>query len=56
MKLQKQPNRKVKGKEYYRWAVVIPPSTIESLGWKEDQELEPKVQGKKLIIEPSSKV
>lgn len=53
MKLQKQKTREVKGKEYHRWTVVIPPDEIEKLGWKEGEELQPKAQGKKLIIEPS---
>ncbi len=53
MRLQKQRTREAKGKQYYRWTVVIPPSEIDSLGWKEGQELEPKTSGHKLIIEPS---
>ena len=53
MRLQKQRTREVKGKEYYRWTVVIPPAEIDSLGWKEGQELEPKTSGQKLIIEPT---
>jgi hypothetical protein len=55
MRLQKQRTREVKGKEYYRWTVVIPPTEIETLGWKEGQELEPRAQGQKLVIQPSTK-
>ena len=51
MRLQRQRTREVKGKEYFRWTVVIPPSEVEGLGWKEGEELEPKKQGKKLILE-----
>jgi bifunctional DNA-binding transcriptional regulator/antitoxin component of YhaV-PrlF toxin-antitoxin module len=53
MKLQKQKTRELKGKEYFRYAVVIPQADIEKLGWKDGEELEPKTQGQKLIIEPS---
>ena len=54
MRLQKQKTREVKGKEYFRWSVVIPPDEVERLGWKEGQELKPKREGKKLIIEKDS--
>ncbi len=50
MRLQKQKTREVKGKEYFRWTVVIPPDEVEELGWKEGSELEPKREGKSLII------
>ncbi len=53
MRLQKQKTREVKGKEYFRWSVVIPPTEVEELGWSEGLELTPKKQGKKLIIEPA---
>ena len=52
MKLQKQLSRKVKGKEYPKYVITIPPSEIEKLGWKEGIELEPTVEGKKLIVTP----
>ena len=39
MRLQKQKTREVKGKEYFRWTVVIPPAKVRELGWKEGQEL-----------------
>ena len=42
MRLQKQRTREVKGKEYFRWTVVIPPSEVEDLGWKEGEDLVPK--------------
>jgi bifunctional DNA-binding transcriptional regulator/antitoxin component of YhaV-PrlF toxin-antitoxin module len=52
MRLQKQKTREVKGKEYFRWTVVIPPKEVEELGWKEGDELEPLKEGRKLVIEP----
>lgn len=55
MRLQKQKTREVKGKEYFRWSVVIPPEEVKELGWKEGAELEPKRDGKKLVIEPKDK-
>ena len=51
MRLQKNKTRKVKGKEYFKWSVVIPPEEVEGLGWKEGEELKPKREGKKLVIE-----
>jgi antitoxin component of MazEF toxin-antitoxin module len=50
MRLQKHFSRKVGDKEYAKYVVVIPPEHIDELQWKEGQELEPQVQGKKLII------
>ena len=39
MKLQKQLSRKVGDVKYAKWVLVIPPSLIEELKWKEWQEL-----------------
>ena len=50
MRLQKQKTREVKGKEYFRWSVVIPTAEVEELGWKEGEELEPELKGKTLVI------
>jgi len=52
MKLQKQLSRKVEGKEYSKWVIIIPSKKIKKAGLKEGQELEVKVEGKKIIIEP----
>jgi hypothetical protein len=52
MRLQKHGSRKVEGKEYFKWTIVVPPAEIEELGWTEGMELEPKRQGRKLVIEP----
>jgi antitoxin component of MazEF toxin-antitoxin module len=54
MRLQKHLNRKTEKKEYAKYVVVIPPEHIEELGWKEGQELEPEVKGRKLLIQPKS--
>ena len=51
MRLQKQKTREVKGKEYFRWTVVIPPSKVRELGWKEGQELRQRLKKGKLVIE-----
>ena len=51
--MQKQKTREVKGKEYFRWTVVIPPPEVEGLGWKEGEKLEMRKQGGKLVIEKS---
>jgi hypothetical protein len=50
MRLQKQKTREVKGKEYFRWSVVIPPSEVNELGWKEGMELEQMRDGKRLVL------
>ena len=51
MRLQKQKTRKVKGKEYFRWTVVIPPAKVRELGLREGQELRQRIKGKRLVIE-----
>jgi bifunctional DNA-binding transcriptional regulator/antitoxin component of YhaV-PrlF toxin-antitoxin module len=50
MRLQKHTTRKVKDREYNKYVIVIPTEHIEELGWKEGQELEPEVRGRKLVI------
>jgi len=50
MKLQKQTTRKVGNKEYAKWVAVLPAKLIEKLGWKEGNELDPAIDGKKLVI------
>jgi hypothetical protein len=52
VKLQKQLSRKVNGKEYAKYVVVISPSTVEQLGWKQGQPLRENVRKDKLILEP----
>lgn len=51
-RLQKHFSRKVEGKEYSKYVVVIPQESVEKLGWKEGQKLEEKVQGRRYVLEP----
>jgi len=51
MRLQKQLSKRVGEKEYAKYVIVIPPKTIDKLGWKEGEELEAEVKKDKLIIE-----
>jgi antitoxin component of MazEF toxin-antitoxin module len=55
MQLQRQVSRIVNGNEYAKWAIIIPPSQIEELGWKEGMELQSYVKYKKLVIKPQIK-
>lgn len=55
MRLQKHRNRKIGNKEYSKWEVIIPPSTVEKLGWTDGQELMGEIQGKKLKLVPKGK-
>jgi formylmethanofuran dehydrogenase subunit D len=50
MQLQKRLSRKYKDKEYVKYIIVISPSDIEKLGWKEGDELEPEIKNGKLVI------
>lgn len=50
MRLQKQLSRRIGDIEYAKYVIVIPPKTIEELGWKEGEELEFLIKDKKLII------
>lgn len=52
MKLQKQLSRKVKGVDYPKYVLVVPPDKIKKLGWKAGKELEIEVKNGKLIISP----
>lgn len=52
MRLQRHKTRKTADKEYSKYVIVIPNEHINELGWEEGQELEPQVQGKRLIIYP----
>jgi formylmethanofuran dehydrogenase subunit D len=40
----------VKGKEYFRYSVVISPDDVKELGWKEGDELHPMRAGATLIL------
>ncbi len=50
MKLQKQVTRRIEETEYAKYVVIIPPDRIEQLGWREGQELDSQVQGRRLVI------
>jgi len=52
MKLEKILTKKYKGKPYYSYRIIIPLELVSELGWKEDIELKPKIEGRKLVIEP----
>jgi len=51
VRLQRQLNRRAKGKEYSKWLVVIPPDMVEKLGWREGEELELDVRGDELRLQ-----
>jgi antitoxin component of MazEF toxin-antitoxin module len=55
MRLQKHATRKVGDKEYGKYVVVIPPEHIAQLEWKEGQDLESEVKGKRLVISRKDK-
>lgn len=52
MRLQKQLSRVVDNKEYPKWIIVIPPSTIEKIGWQEGEWLKEEAKGNSLLIRP----
>ena len=51
MKLQRQKAYKYKNKIHYKYALIIPESTVNKLGWKEGQELETEVKKDRLVVE-----
>lgn len=55
MKLQKQLSRKTEGIEYAKWVIVVPPTTVKKLGWKEGAELDTEVKKNRLVIMPAEK-
>lgn len=50
MRLQKRLGRKYKDKKYYKWIVNIPEVFLLSLGWKEGDEIDFKIDNKSLIL------
>lgn len=56
MKLQKQLSRKIKGKNYPKYVMTIPPKDIQELGWKKGMELEICIRDNKLIIQPKQDI
>jgi len=55
MRLLKQVSRLIGDNEYSKWIIIVPPSQVEELGWKEGEELESCVKGKSLLIKPQTK-
>lgn len=55
MRLLKQVSRMIGENEYSKWIIIVPPSQIEQLEWKEGEELESRVKGKSLFIKPLAK-
>jgi hypothetical protein len=55
LRLQKQKTREVKGKEYFRWTVVIPPEKVKELDWDEGAELEPNISKGNLVLRKKAK-
>lgn len=51
LKLQKQVNRVVDGKEYAKWVLVIPPGEVKKLKWTNKTELKCKAEKGKLLVE-----
>lgn len=54
MRLLKQVSRLIGDNEYSKWIIIVPPSQVEELGWKESEELESYVKGKSLVIKPQA--
>jgi len=52
MHLLRQVSRQVGDNEYCKWIVIVPPSQVEELGWKEGEELESFVKGESLLVRP----
>lgn len=40
MRLQKQLSKKIRGKVYPKWVLIIPPKIVKAMGWKVGEELE----------------
>ncbi len=55
MKLQKQLSRRYGGKDYAKWLVVIPPNVVDKLGWTEGEDLEPRIEGRELMLKRARK-
>ncbi len=51
MKLQKQLAYEYKGKQYFKHVLVVPDDTVKELGWNGGQDLEIRVENRRLIVE-----
>lgn len=52
MRLQRHFARTIKGKDYFKWVVVIPPEDVLEIGWKEGIDLQIKISNNSLILSP----
>ncbi len=50
MKLQRHLSRKVKGKDYEQWIVILPPKDVNALGWKRGDTLRTTMKPEGLLI------
>jgi hypothetical protein len=50
IKLQKRFAYTYNERDYFKYVVTIPEELVSELGWKEKQELEPKVDDGKLVF------
>lgn len=50
VKLQKRFAYTYNDKDHFKYVVTIPKEIVSQLGWKEKQELEPKVEDNKLVF------
>ena len=55
VRLQRHLNRSSKGKNYYKFVVVIPSATIELLKWSEVRDLNYHVKDQSLVLKPTNK-
>ena len=56
MRLQKQLSNIIEGKEYPKYVIIVPPSTVDELGWKGGEELEHEVKDETLLIRKAESV
>lgn len=52
MRLKRTLNRRVGEKEYYKWMIAdLPPTEVEQLGWKVNEELRGEIRDGKFVVE-----
>ena len=52
VKIQRRFAYRYKNRDHYKHIVTIPDDVIETLGWKEGQDVEPTTESGKLILKP----
>ena len=50
MRLQRSVSRRLRGKEYIKYQIVIPNSAVAQLGWSPGDQLESRVNSKGLLV------